>query len=854
MLPAFTALFSAGLLIGSYLPYFPLLTTTILTALAVLISVVERDHPLSPSGGQGLYAALLAGLLYWHVFAFTAPSFSRLHDDQPGAQTFLGTVVEPVQHAPDRVTMVLDLDPAMAATGDLTHPMRLRLVWKDASTFYGRGDRLEFQALLRPPHGSLNPRGFDYAGYLERQGIDAVATVSGPDAIRLVATGTDHWRWRFWHSVDQWRERIRVAATNSLSQPALGLFLSLIIGERGYLAQEVRDWFMATGTVHILSISGSHLGLVALVSYGVVRRLLTALPWTWLLTLSRRTTPTRLAALWTMAPVTLYAILAGAETATVRSLLMVAMALLALWLGYRRHLLQALSIAAMVILLDDPRALFDISFQLSFLSVWSIAWFVDQARSVDETRFDEEERRPSSSWGRTSLRWVKESLFISLVVTLATLPLVAFYFNQIPWIGLVTNILVVPFTGLLLVPIGLGSALWLITIGGTTLPAAASIERLSAVVIEGVRLVAKVPEVDVFVAAPTVPLMALFYWLGYLTIRKSVPRSTRAAAALGMSLIIVWWIWSPRPFQATGHTLRATYLDVGQGDSAVVELPDGQVVLIDGGAAYDRFDMGRGVVAPYLWNRGIRTIDHVVASHPQLDHVGGLPSVIDRFTIGHVWSNGLSREEAFWKRFETSLQKKSLSMEIANEGLDLWSNGRCRMGVISPERTMARRYAGRPTLHAKRLNDSSIVIEITCGMRSLLFTADLERDGLASVLDRHDLRHVTILKVPHHGARSSFDQHWLASVRPDVAVFSVGAYNPYRHPAHDVLDAYRQAHASIYRTDRDGAVWVDLDMKTSAFQVSRTRDWLLEPVTLSHSMVSQEIHNLRRLWRRWNWQ
>jgi competence protein ComEC len=852
MLPAFTAVFSAGLLLGSYLPYFPLLTTTSLTVLAVLLSVIERDHRPSWSGGQGLYAALLAGLLYWHVFAFFTPAFSWLHDDTPGAQTFIGTVVEPVQHAPDRAVLVLRLAPTTAAAGDA--PARVRLVWKAPNTSYGRGDQIEFQAILRPPHGSLNPRGFDYAGYLERQGIDAVATVSRPDAVRPVASGAESGRWRFWHRVDHWREGIRVAATESLSQPALGLFLSLIIGERGYLAQEVRDWFMATGTVHILSISGSHLGLVALVSYGIVRRLLTALPWTWLLTLSRRTTPTRLAALWTMVPVVLYAILAGAETATVRSLLMVATALLALWLGYRRHLLHALSIAAMVILLDDPRALFDISFQLSFLSVWSIAWFVDRAQSLDEARLDEEEPRHSSSWGQTSLRWVRESLAISLVVTLATLPLVAFYFNQIPWIGLMANLVVVPFTGVLLVPIGLGAALWLILTGGTTLPAAATIERLSSVVIEGVRLVARVPEVDVFVAAPTVPMMALFYWLGYLILRKSASPPTRAAAALGMSLIMGWWIWSPRPFQVTGHTLRATFLDVGQGDSAVVELPDGQVVLIDGGAAYDRFDMGRSVVAPYLWNRGIRTINHVIASHPQLDHVGGLPSVIERFTIGHVWSNGLSREEAFWKRFETSLQKKSLPMEIANEGLDLWSDGRCRMGVISPERTMARHSAARPVLHAKRLNDSSIVIEIICGTRSLLFTADLEREGLASVLDRHDLRHVTILKVPHHGARSSFDQQWLASVRPDVAVFSAGAYNPYRHPARDVLDAYAQAQASVFRTDRDGAVWVDLDVHTSTFQVSRAKDCLLQPVALPHSMVSQEINNARRLWRRWNWQ
>jgi competence protein ComEC len=112
---------------------------------------------------------------------------------------------------------------------------------------------------------------------------------------------------------------------------------------------------------------------------------------------------------------------------------------------------------------------------------------------------------------------------------------------------------------------------------------------------------------------------------------------------------------------------------------------------------------------------------------------------------------------------------------------------------------------------------------------------------------------VTILKVPHHGARSSFDPRWLASVRPEVAVFSVGIHNQYRHPARDVVEAYVSAQAAVYRTDRDGAVWVDLDLATSAFRVHRTLEWMLQPVTLSLSDPFKEFANVYRLWRKWNW-
>jgi competence protein ComEC len=728
MLPAFTAVFSTGLLLGSYLPYFPLLTTVLLIGCALFPSAVERVPVRFPRGGVGLYAALLLGLLYWHGFAWIAPAVPIPDEHKSPARSYIGTVVEPVQHAQDRVTMVLRLDPVVVASTGVAGAGRVRLVWREPSQSYSRGDRIEFQGVLRAPHGAMNPRGFDYAGYVRRQGIDAVATVSGSDAIRLIESGTDSPRWWFWHRVDEWRDSIRAVASKDLSQPVLGVFLSLIIGERGYLAQDVRDWFMATGTVHILSISGSHLGLVAIVAYGLFRRCFVLLPWTWLLALSRWTTPTRLAALWTIVPVTSYAILAGAETATIRSLLMVATALLAVWLGYRRHLLHALAFAALVILLDDPRALFDISFQLSFVSAGAIAWLVDQISCNGEPS------ETAPSWFEKGLQWGRESLVISAWVSLATLPLVAFYFNQIAWIGLVANILVVPVTGLLLVPIGLAAAFWHIAMGGDSLPAAAIIDLLTASVVEGVRLIARFPAVEVFVAAPTVPLMGLFYWLGYVFVTRPLNGPVRAAATLGLSLIVGWWIWSPRPFHATGDHLRVTFLDVGQGDSAVVEFPDGKVALIDGGAAYERFDMGRSVVAPYLWNRGIRRVDHVVASHPQLDHVGGLPSVIDHFAVGHVWSNGLFRDEGFWKRLETSIKNKGLSMEIAHEGLDLWSTDQCHMNVVGPERTMVHRYVERPSLHAKGLNDSSIVIDIACGERSLLFTGDLERHGLVSML------------------------------------------------------------------------------------------------------------------------
>ena len=187
-----------------------------------------------------------------------------------------------------------------------------------------------------------------------------------------------------WNQFDRWRASIRRSALESLSQPALGLYLGVIIGERGYLESEVRDQFMVTGTVHLLSISGSHLGLVAMITFMAVRRGLLLLPAYWLLALSRWITPTRVAAVATVAPVTAYACLAGAEVATVRSLLMVLVALMAKWLGYERRMFHALSAAALIIVAHDPQAIYDISFQLSFLSVSAVAWWLAKTKGAGD--------------------------------------------------------------------------------------------------------------------------------------------------------------------------------------------------------------------------------------------------------------------------------------------------------------------------------------------------------------------------------------------------------------------------------------------------------------------------------------
>ncbi len=841
MLPSLTAAFLLGLVFGSQTTYFPLALFLLLLGVAVALTLLEHEARIESCRARLLYAALLGGVTYWTLVT----PLPLPHDVPAGRRDvpftdMSGRIVSAVQHAPNRQTLVVEAEERIPGVAGQTEQRRIRVVWRESEAVLLHGDRIRFRAKLHLPSGSLNPGGFDYAGYLERQGIDAVTTIAGPQAAQLLESGQVSWRWAAWNRVDQWRATIREAAVRTLSQPALGLYLGIVIGERGYLQQDVQEWFMVTGTVHLLSISGSHLGLVAVAVFWLVRQAVLWIPASLLLRLSRTITASRIAILVTWPMVAMYALLAGAELATIRSLVMITLALVTLWIGHQRHLHHAAALAALLILLHDPRALFDISFQLSFLSVLIIIQCVRWSGS------DRDELAAAPALLPRLARHGRDALLMSGAVTIATLPVVALYFNQVPWMGMVTNLVAIPMTGMVLVPLGLCTALWSVVTGADDLPLGPLQERLVRWLVLGLRWCAGLPAGEWHIAAPSFPAMALFYGaLGIAGVGRLSGRCRAGGLAIALALVC-WWMWSPR-LSVDGDRWRVTFLDVGQGDSAVIELPDGHTVLIDGGARYERFDMGRGVVAPFLWNRGIRHLDQVIGTHQQLDHVGGLAWVLRHVSVGRYWGTGVDRPEQFAADLQSALRDRGIQERVAVRGQELLPSGPCRLMIVNPEAPTKEAGSALPVRGGTALNNQSIVSRLECGAQSVLFAADIEADGLRH-LGMDGRRPATILKVPHHGAKSSLDREWVKAIHPAYAVISVGAANSYGHPVQAVLDAYAQEQTTLARTDRDGAVWVSGRLSAQGVTVTRMRDRLLQPIDLHACLWPCEKENWRRLW------
>ena len=819
----------------------------LLVFVAGVLSWSEKKAFVSGKQGLILYACALFGVGYWLLGAATNHGVDLpLHTGQREV-TLSGVVTAPVEHSPGRVTMVVAVESVERDKMRRQVHGKLRLTWLpcetgsecEPDTDVFRGDGIRVRARMRAPFGTRNPGGFDYGAYLRDHGIHAVASVRGPGRIQVQHPGVSAFREWVWWQIDRWRNQVRQAAISTLQQPARGLFLGMIVGEQNDIPPDVRDDFMTTGTVHIISISGSHLGLLAFVSFLGVRGITRRMPVRWLEKLSCVLTPRQLAVLVTIPMVMFYTLLSGAHVATVRSLLMILLYLFAVWIGHERQIIIALGIAALCTTLADPRAIYDLSFQLSYVSVLAIALVFRWSKSDDE-----EDETPQSLMVRLK-RWGKQYALMTLAATVGTVPLVAYYFNQVAWLGMFANAVVVPLVGLLVVPLGLGASMIVLVGGLDHLPFGLVHQEIMNGLTSVVGMLATVPGAEWHVASPSIFAMAGFYLCLMIALlgRKTTFRIMSVSALI---CCLLWWVWSPRNvFEDDG--LHVTFLDVGQGDATVLELPGGETILVDGGAAYERWDLGRMVVGPYLWDRGIRRLTHVIATHPQLDHVGGLPWIVENFEIDHYWSNGIRRTNRFYQRLRDALHKQGLVERIAWEGEEMIKEGPCRLISLNPP--LAQNDSALHELRGAELNNLSVVLILTCGKHSILLTADAEVEALTRLIRHPLVKSATVVKIPHHGAKSSLNPRWIQRLNAETAVVSAGRGNRYGHPAQDVLQAYE--HMDVYRTDSDGAIVLSVKPGSVDGRVERTTDRQPVPLELSDYSPAREWENLSRFWKIW---
>ncbi|MEA4923728.1 MAG: DNA internalization-related competence protein ComEC/Rec2 [Syntrophomonadaceae bacterium] len=724
----------------------------LLIAALILLLIAAAIFPEFCPKSLGVIIVMGAGIGYCHLMAFPPPiQLPALNNAE-----ISGVIQDIPYYDGDKTTFILKTDLASP------YQKRIRVVCLGQCQF-NRGDLVKLRGDLKTPNSPGNPGEFDYPAYLAHQGVYYNLTVKKVNQSALLKPVAGPLKW-----IGLFRSQAEQVTRQALTQDEAAVLLGMLLGGRAGMEEEQYSDFQKTGIVHLFSVGGLHVGF-----------LLILVAWlTSLMKLGAR------GKFWGGVLILLiYGTLVAWPAPVIRAVIMGILGLLAYYSGRENSLLNALSISGLVILLISPDNLFSLSFQLTILASWGLIYLFPLVRN----------RLPYKNW-------VGDMILIPVCAELAVLPLVAYYFNLFTPVSILTNILITWLAGGAVI---LGFMAFLLA---ALIPALATLILYPAglgieLILLIVQWTKQIPGAYIWVATPAVGMVVLYFaavFTGILALSKPSWQIYGAAATLMLTVFITSLLLPARCYDR-GH-LEMICIDVGQGDATLLKTPQGKFILVDGGGS-KFYDVGAKKLLPYLHYRGIRRLDMIISTHPDIDHMKGLENVAAELEVDCLALPDSIADREEYRELRAIADRRGIPVYTISTGDQLALEEGIEMKVLHPEN---RPYRGED------MNAQSVVLQVTYRDFSALLTGDIPKAIMATVLEKIELP-LDVWHVPHHGSRGSLLPGFYPKLHPRWALISVGENNTFGHPNQEVLDALTQADIQILRTDQDGAVMMRTD-------------------------------------------
>ncbi|SDY52634.1 competence protein ComEC [Bacillus sp. 166amftsu] len=638
-----------------------------------------------------------------------------------------------------------------------------------------------FKGEMKVPSEARNFHGFDYRDYLYKQKIHFL--FEAKEISNCTQKSLTFTQWFFLLR----QNAVSIVTEMFPGQP--GAFMNaLLFGDRQQMTFEVEEQYQQFGLIHLLAISGSHIVLLTAIGYFVLLRI----------GITREMTTICL-----IVCIPLYMFLAGASPSVVRASVTGVMLLLALMHSIRVTSLDALSMTAILMFLYDPYMAFDIGFQFSFVGSFALLLSTNRLLKQDNGL-------------------IQNTIYLSLISQLASIPILLYHFGYFSPYSIFLNLIYVPFLSCIVLPCSIVMFHCMLFVPFISIWMAHGLSVCLTLSNEILQYCETLPLLRLTFGQTPLFLMVLYCFsiIGIFVVWEKAAKKRYLFLVAGIFLSMCIFHYVSPYFRASGSV---TFIDVGQGDAILIRLPyDKGIYLVDTGGTIPvkkevwqkkkhEFSVGHDILLPFLQKEGIRKIDKLIVTHGDTDHIGAAKEVVSSITVEEIVFGRKLEDTVLEKELKHMAKQKNIRTNIVGEG-DRWQIDETEFVVLSPE--------GRENGD----NDSSIVLWAKIGGLAWLFTGDLEEKGERRIVEQYPELRADILKVGHHGSKTSTSSSFLQLIQPRKAIVSAGEHNRYGHPHQQVLERLLEMDIEIWRTDKQGAISYVFEGEKGTFQSKMTYD------------------------------
>jgi len=627
------------------------------------------------------------------------------------------------------------------------------------------GDSLYIEGEFKQPEEARNYKGYNYKQYLKTKKI--IGTVELEKAKILKSSNGS-----FIHNIQKY---IKDTRNGTLTDEEGNLLLAILSGDKDKLSEDIQESFKTSNLSHMLAVSGAHvsyiiLGLTYVLQNSIIGKKNGKIVCIFFLLV--------------------FMAITNFTPSVTRACIMAVLTLFSGIIYRKSDVYTNISVAALITLIFNPYSLLDLGFQLSYGGTIGIIIFIKRIQ----------EKKSNSK----VINYIKQMALVSIYANIIIIPIMMYHFNTVSFTFIISNIMASPILGIIVIT-GFLFIIASITVKPLTRLIAIFIKPILSILIKISQICSKLPFSNILVVTPYMFNVISYYAIILYCIKSKKNNKCKIIICLLIVLILINFIIYIFP-----QKLRIFFIDVGQGDSTLIITPDKKTVLIDGGGS-DSFDVGEKVLLPYLLDRRILKVDYVLISHFDTDHATGVAQILGKIDVSSIILTRQLEENDIYRHILSIAKEKKIKLIYVKEG-DVLKIGGIKISIIHPENKL---MINNP------MNNNSIVCKVEYNSFSMLLTGDIEMEAEELILRKNINLKADVLKVAHHGSKTSTTGEFLKAINPKVALIGVGKNNNFGHPSNEVIQRLKENGTRIYRTDENGEISITVNKKGRIIKIQR---------------------------------